>query len=262
MRIVVGIKQVPETDHVKINPKTNNLVREGVAGIINPFDKNALEAALAIKDETDAEIIVMSMGPNDTIMALRSALAMGADQGILLSSRAFAGSDTLATAEVLAAAIKKIGNVDMVIFGRQAIDADTGQVGPLVAQKLNLPQATYVNNLRVVGDNKLVAKRLLDHSESEITVTLPAVVTTRSELNKPRYETPRNIVLSFDQEITSWNENDLQLNAAKIGQTGSPTVVNKVFSPEKVSRNAVQLPDDANAAATQLITELSAKSLL
>lgn len=262
MRIVVGIKQVPETDHVKINPKTNNLVREGVAGIINPFDKNALEAALAIKDETDAEIIVMSMGPNDTIMALRSALAMGADQGILLSSRAFAGSDTLATAEVLAAAIEKIGNVDMVIFGRQAIDADTGQVGPLVAQKLNLPQATYVNNLRVVGDNKLVAKRLLDHSESEITVTLPAVVTTRSELNKPRYETPRNIVLSFDQEITSWNENDLQLNAAKIGQAGSPTVVNKVFSPEKVSRNAVQLPDGANAAATQLITELSAKSLL
>ncbi|WP_283680056.1 electron transfer flavoprotein subunit beta/FixA family protein [Lentilactobacillus sp. Marseille-Q4993] len=262
MKIVVAIKQVPKTDSVKIDEKTNNLVRNGVEGVINQFDKNAIEAALQIKDETNAEVIALSMGPNDFETSLRGALAMGADSAVLLSSRAFAGADTLATAAVLASAIKKIGDVDLVVFGRQAVDADTGQVGPIVADKLDLPQITYASSLRVIGDSRVSAVSLLDHSEKRISAQLPAVVTVRSELNKPRYATPRNIMLSFDKDITVWSEKDLDVPENELGQAGSPTIVTKVYSPEKAAKQTMNLEGDPTTVAEKLISELSAKNVL
>lgn len=257
MKIVVCIKQVPNTDTVKIDPKTNNLVRSNVEGIINLFDRNAIEAALQLRQQAGGEVILLSMGPNSYISSLRDGLAMGADSAILLSSRKFGGADTLATAYVLSEAIKKIGNVDLILFGRQSVDADTGQVGPIVAEELQVPQVTFAESIELQDKNQLIGHRLLDNLVQEVKVHLPAVVTVRDEMNQPRYETPLNIQKSFEKEITIWSENELAVNPAQIGQTGSPTVVKRIYSPEKAGRQTTTLPTDPHTAVTQLLEELN-----
>lgn len=263
MKIVVCIKQVPETNDVTIDPVTHNLDRRGLAGVMNPFDKNAIELALNLKDSRDdVQVALLTMGPDDYAESLREGLAMGADEGYLLSDRAFAGADTLATGYVLAQALKKIGDADLILFGRQAVDADTGQVGPIVAEFLQQPQITYAASLRLSGDNEVTAERLLEDTKQTLVAQLPAVVSVRSELNTPRYPTPRNIQLSFAKPLTTWHHDDLDLDDTRLGQAGSPTIVTKVYAPEPVKRELTKLAGTPAEAASQLITALKGRQLI
>ncbi|MFD1399584.1 electron transfer flavoprotein subunit beta/FixA family protein [Lacticaseibacillus suilingensis] len=261
MKIVVCIKQVPESNNVKFDPVTHNLMRGGMSGRINPFDKNAIEAALRLRDAVGGEVALLSMGPDSTAEILRDGLAMGADSAYLLSSRAFAGADTLSTGYVLAQAVRQIGNVDLTLLGRQAVDADTGQVGPIMAVNLNQPQATYATQLTANG-NQLTVVRDLDSLTQTVELTLPAVVTVRAEANTPRYETPLHIQQSFEKQVTIWRDTDLALDPAKLGQTGSPTVVRKVYAPEAKTRAQQPLASEPAAAVDQLLVIMQQHGLI
>ena len=233
MKIIVCIKQVPDTNEVKLDPKTGTLIRDGVPSIINHDDMNALEEALELKDKyKDVEITVLTMGPPQADVALREALAMGADRAILVSDRAFAGADTWATSNTLTAAIKKIGSFDMIFCGRQAIDGDTAQVGPQVAEKLDLPQVTYVQKMEVNGDTVTVQRALEDGYEV-IEVKMPCVLTTIKELNIPRYASVKGIFEAYrEKTVENWTAMDIQIDPDIIGLNGSPTNVRKTFTPE------------------------------
>jgi electron transfer flavoprotein beta subunit len=262
LNIVVCVKQVPVSNNLKIDPVTKNLIRSSEPGMINPFDKNALEAALKLKEAHGGSVTVLSMGPENFKITLREALAMGVDRAILLSSRAFGGADTLATGYVLASAIKRLGNVDLVFFGRQSIDADTGQVGPIVADFLDFPQLTYISEISLVKDSKIIVKRLMENMEQTIEVTLPAVFTVRDELNIPRYATPRNIINSFNKEIEVLTEKDLNVDLNRIGVKGSPTIVRSVWSPEVKKKNYESLGSTEKEAVLRLLEILKLKNVL
>jgi len=262
LKTVVCVKQVPVSNNLKIDPVTKNLIRSGEAGVMNPFDKNAIEAALRLKDTLGGEVILLSMGPPDFELTLREGLAMGCDRAILLSSRKFGGADTLATGYVLAQAIKKLGNVDLVLFGRQAVDADTGQVGPIVSEFLEWPQVTFVSELKSMSNQNMTATRLLENMEQTIEFQLPAVVTVRSELNVPRYPTPRHIQQSFTKDVQVWDEKSLPVDPKRIGLSGSPTVVQSVWAPEKETKETNFLDGTAYEAIHQLLVQLRANSLL
>ena len=230
MNIVVCLKQVPDTTAVKIDPKTGTLIRDGVPSIINPEDKHALEAALQIKENNGAKVTVVSMGPPQAESALREALCMGADEAVLITDRAFAGADTLATSKALAGAIKKL-EYDIIFAGRQAIDGDTAQVGPEIAEHLNIPQVTYVQDVKVEEDGLLINRALEDGYEL-IKVNTPCLLTAIEELNKPRY---MNIGLIFDtkdSKITIWSADDIDVDKAELGLKGSPTKVKKSMTKE------------------------------
>ncbi|MFC6315429.1 electron transfer flavoprotein subunit beta/FixA family protein [Lapidilactobacillus achengensis] len=261
MKIVVCLKQVPETNQVKLDPVTHNLIRQGLAGRINPFDRHAVQAALDLKAQVGGEVIVLSMGPNDNEYCLREGLAMGADRAILLSARAFAGSDTLATGYTLSQAIRKIGAVDLAFFGRQAVDADTGQVGPIVAEFLGWPQLTLASQLTWT-DQGLQGVRRLGALAQTLAVPLPAVVTATRELNDPGYLQPRQIKAGFQQPILTWNEVDLEADPARLGVAGSPTVVRKILAPQTKTVPTQYLNPDPQAAVAELLTALQAKNLL
>ena len=232
MNIVVLIKQVPDTTDVKIDKKTGTLIREGVPSIINPDDKHAIEEALKLKEQFGGKVTVLSMGPPQALDALRESKAMGVDDNILLSDRAFAGADTWATSYTLATAIKKVGDFDLIICGRQAIDGDTAQVGPQVAECLNLPQVTYVRKLEIDG-KKMNVERALEDGFERIETTLPALITVIKDLNKPRYPSVRGIVEACrEAEYPVWTAKDIDAEPSKIGLEGSPTQVKRSFAPE------------------------------
>lgn len=230
MKIVVCLKQVPDTTAVKIDPVTGTLIREGVPSIINPEDKHALEAALVLKDQLGATVTVLSMGPLQAQNALREALSMGADEAVLVADRAFAGSDTLATSEALAAALRKLG-YDIVFAGRQAIDGDTAQVGPEIAEHLDIPQVTYVEKVEVKGDSLRVT-RALENGYQVIDVKTPVLLTAIKELNQPRYMHAREIFALKNKEIKIWTVNDFEVDRTKLGLSGSPTKVKKSWAKE------------------------------
>jgi electron transfer flavoprotein beta subunit len=230
MKIVVCLKQVPDTTAVKIDPKTGTLIREGVPSIINPEDKHALEEALNLKDQYGAEVTVISMGPPQAKSALREALSMGADEAILITDRAFAGSDTLATSEALAGVLRKL-DYDIVFAGRQAIDGDTAQVGPEIAEHLNIPQVTYVQEVKIDGE-VLTINRALEDGYEIIEVKAPVLLTAIKELNKPRYMNVKDIFASANKEIKLWSANDIDVDKAKLGLAGSPTKVKKSMTKE------------------------------
>ncbi|MDZ4993084.1 electron transfer flavoprotein subunit beta [Clostridium perfringens] len=230
MKIVVCLKQVPDTTAVKIDPKTGTLIRDGVPSIINPEDKHALEAALQLKDNNGAEVTVLSMGPPQAKLALREALCMGADKAILITDRAFAGADTLATSKTLAGALKKL-EYDIVFAGRQAIDGDTAQVGPEIAEHLNIPQVTYVQGVKVEEDGLLVNRALEDGYEL-IKVGAPVLLTAIKELNEPRYMNVKNIFETSDDEILVWSADDIDVDKAELGLKGSPTKVKRSMTKE------------------------------
>ena len=234
MRIVACIKQVPETTEVRVDPKTNALIREGVKSVINPFDENAVEAALQLREAHGGEVIVISMGPPQAEEALRHALAMGADQAILLTDPAFRGGDTLATSYTLAAAVRKLGEVDLIICGKQAIDGDTGQVGPGLAERLGLPQVTFAIGLEI-SDHRLRARRVLDDFFEIVEVRLPAVVTVVKQINEPRYPSMRNVLKAKRAEVAKWSVAELEADTSQTGFDGSPTTVIKVWPPERRS---------------------------
>ena len=230
MKIVVCLKQVPDTTAVKIDPKTGTLIRDGVPSIINPEDKHALEAALQLKDNYGAHVTVISMGPPQAKNALREALCMGADEAILLTDRAFGGADTLATSKTIAAAIKNL-EYDIIFGGRQAIDGDTAQVGPEIAEHLNIPQVTYVQGVKVEEDGLLVNRALEDGYEL-IKVKAPVLLTAIKELNEPRYMNVKNIFETSDDEILVWSADDIDVDKAELGLKGSPTKVKRSMTKE------------------------------
>jgi len=234
MNIIVCIKQVPDTAAlhlVRINPETNTLIREGVPSIINPFDENAIEEGLRLREKHGGEVTVLSMGPPQVEKALRDAIAMGADRAILLSDRAFAGADTLATSYTLAMAIKKIGKFDLILFGKQAIDGDTAQVGPGVAEHLGLPQVTYVRKIEI-ENGKIRAERTLEDSFEVVQTNLPAVVTVTKEINTPRYPSLKGMLKAKNAQIVVWGMKDLEVEPGRVGLEGSPTQVIKIFTPQ------------------------------
>lgn len=228
MKIVVCVKQVPDTNEVRIDPVRGTLIREGVPSIMNPDDKNALEEALRFKDEFGAHVTVITMGPAQAENVLREAMAMGADEAVLLSDRAFSGADTWATSLTLAKAIEKLG-FDIVFAGRQAIDGDTAQVGPEIAEHLGLPQVTYVEKVEVNGD-ELKVRRALEDGYETIKVKLPCLLTTIKELNNPRYMNMYDLFTCFGKEIKVMTANDLDVDKKELGLNGSPTRVKASFT--------------------------------
>lgn len=255
MNIVVCVKQVPDTNEVKIDPVKGTLIRDGVPSIINPDDKNAIEEALALKDKHGANVTVITMGPPQAEVALKEAIAMGADDAILISDRAFAGSDTLATSRTLAGAIAKL-DYDIVMAGRQAIDGDTAQVGPGIAEALELPQVTYVENVEVEGKSLKIRKALEDGYET-LEVQMPCLLTAIDSLNEPRYMQMKNIFTAYDKEVTMWNASDIDVNPEHLGLKGSPTKVKKTWTKEvKGAGEIVELPaKDAAAVALSKLKE-------
>lgn len=232
MHVVICIKQVPDTKNVRIDPKTNTLVRQGVESITNPFDLYAIEAALQLKDSLGAKTTVVTMGPPQAEESLRQALSLGVDEAVLLSDRAFAGADTWATSRTLAEAIKKLGPVDLVVCGKQAIDGDTAQVGPEVATLLDLPCITYVRKIEIEdGNGTMKVERATDSGYEILRVQIPAVVTVIREIGEPRIPGLRHKIRSKKQEILVWGAEQLGLDPEEVGLQGSYTQVVKVFSP-------------------------------
>ncbi|MFD3158203.1 electron transfer flavoprotein subunit beta [Haloimpatiens sp. FM7330] len=256
MNIVVCLKQVPDTTEVRIDPVKGTLIREGVPSIINPDDKNALEEALVLKEQLDAKITVISMGPPQAQKALREALAMGADEAILLSDRAFGGADTLATSRALAAAIKNL-DYDIVFAGRQAIDGDTAQVGPEIAEHLNLPQVTYVEKVERDGE-ELKVRRALEDGYETIKVKMPVLLTAIKELNEPRYMSIKNIFGVFDKEVKVWSSDDIDIDKSLLGLKGSPTKVKRSMTKETKGAGEV-IDKPAKEAVAYAIGKLKEK---
>jgi electron transfer flavoprotein beta subunit len=255
MNIIVLIKQVPDTTDVRIDPKTGTLIREGVPSIINPDDKHAIEEALRLKEKYGGKVTVLTMGPPQALDALREAKAMGTDENILLSDRAFAGADTWATSYTLATAIKKVGDYDLIICGRQAIDGDTAQVGPQIAECLDLPQITYVRKMEIQG-KKLKAERALEDGFEKIEATLPALITVIKDLNKPRYPSVRGIVEACrEAEFPVWTARDIDADPKKIGLEGSPTQVKRSFAPEPHGGGII-LEGNVEQMANDLVSRL------
>lgn len=255
LNIVVCIKQVPDSMEVKINPKTNNLDREGIKSVMNPFDKNALEEALRIKESHGGKVTVISMGPPQTESILREALAMGCDEAVLLSDRAFAGADTIATSYVLARAIEKLQDkTDIIFCGKQAVDADTGQVGPGIAERLQIAQITFVEKEEILG-NKIQARRELEDGYEIVEASLPVLITITDKINTPRYTKPINIMKAAKKKITVWNLKDLDLPEEKVGQNGSPTQVCRLYIPQPKGKAEI-FEGEAEALCDKLLQKL------
>lgn len=252
MKIIVCVKQVPNTADVKIDQKTGTMIREGVESIINPDDLGALEAALRIKDQDNSEVIALSMGPAQADKALRECLAMGADKAILLSDRAFAGADTWVTSLVLANAIKHL-QADLIIAGRQAIDGDTAQVGPQIAEHLSLPSVAYVSDIQTDG-NALIVKRDFEDRYQKIKVHTPCLLTVVKEINQPRYMKVNKIYDAFDQALVElWDNQKLGIDPSKLGLKGSPTKVKKSYT--KGVKSAGKIFDVSPQEAVQIIID-------
>jgi len=286
MHIVVCVKQVPDTTNVRINPKTNTLMREGVESIVNPFDEYALEQALALKDRFRAKVSVVSMGPPQAKVVLRDALARGADAAYLISSRAFGGADTLATSYTIARAILKICDgaaPDLVLFGKQAIDGDTAQVGPGVSEFLNVPLITYVKNIEVaagraacpqaaagrVEDNapcqnySFTVVSAMDDGEHVIEGTFPAVMTVVKEAAPPRFAPLEGAIRAERQEIVVLDEKAIAAEPDKIGLGGSPTKVVTIFPPPvKGGGEKIDARGDAARGVHALVEFLTRKGLV
>jgi electron transfer flavoprotein alpha/beta subunit len=265
MRIIVPIKQVPETNAVKMDEETGTMIREGVEAIINPLDLYAIEIALRLKEQHGGEVITISMGPPKAVSALREAVAMGCDSGVLISDKAFAGSDTWSTGYVLAAAIKRIGDCDLVICGERATDGDTGQVGPEMAAFLDLPVATYIGKVESADSETARLHRLVEDGYEVLEVQLPAVLTVVKEVGDPRLPTLRGKQRARKVEIPSWGPNELEVDRELLGLKGSPTRVVRIFRPS-VARECEKMPagDDTAVAeaADRLVAFLRGRELL
>lgn len=251
LKILVFVKQVPNTVDVEIDPATGNLKREGLVSAINTYDRNAIEAALQIKEQVGAEVTAISMGPPQVNQTLKFALSMGCDNAILLSSRAFGGADTLATSYTLAKAAEKIGDYDLLFLGQNATDADTAQVGPMLASLLDLPQITFATSLEY-EDGYVTCTREDGPNLQKVRAKLPALITCSDKLNTPRYAKPKGIMKANKAEIPVWNENDLDADPERIGLNGSPTIVKNIFAPEREKLDTKYFEGDAEEMAKQL----------
>jgi len=255
MNIIVCIKQVPDTTQVKIDPETNTLIREGVESIINPFDTYAIEEAVRLKELHGGKAIALTMGPPQAEAILREAISLGCDDGILVSDRAFAGADTLATGYTLAAAIQKIDDFDIILCGKQASDGDTAQVGPGIATQLDIPQVTYVKKIQSIEDKTLTAERMTEEGFEIIQTSLPCLLTVVKEINEPRLPSLKGKMRAKKAEITSWKAIDLDVDEAQLGLNGSPTWVSKIFTPPPRPKGDI-FEGDPQAAVSNLVNAL------
>ena len=266
MKIIVCIKQVPDTKDVKINPDTNTLIREGIPNIINPFDVYAIEEALRLKERFGGNVTVLSLGPPQAMNALKEAVGMGADDAIQLSDRAFAGSDSWATSYTLALAIKKLGEFDVILCGKQAMDGDTRQVGPGIASQLGITQLTYVFKIIKLEPESgtITVERLLEEGREIVEAKLPALLTVVKDINQPRSATLVNIRRASKLLIPIWTAADLPgADPSKLGLKGSPTQVIKIFSPPK-REGVLDLiaADSVEQSAAVLVDKIIAEKIL
>ncbi len=263
-KIIVCAKQVPDTNEIKINPETGTLIRDGIPSILNHDDANALEEALKIKDMyDDVHITVVSMGPLQAKEMLTECLAMGADEAILVSDRAVGGSDTWATSNAITAAVKKIGDYDLIFAGRQAIDGDTAQVGPQLAEKIDIPQVTYVQDFKISDDMKTITvQRALEDGYEIVEIKTPCLLTAIKELNKPRYMSISGIVNAVDMNIPVWNADDIGVNREIVGLNASPTKVFRSFTPKPKGKGVIVEGDEPKELATNLLINLKGKQLI
>ena len=257
MDIVVCIKQVPDTTEVKIDPKTNTLVRQGVPSIVNPFDKNAIEAGLRLKEKYGGRVTVVSMGPPQANDALKECLAMGADDAVLVSDRAFGGADTLATSYTLAATIRALGHFDVILCGKQAIDGDTAQVGPEMAEHLGITQLTYVAKIDIQGDTVQVYR---EHEEGYevVEARLPVLLSVVKSINVPRYPTVKGIMKAVHKDkIRVLSAKDLEVDMDRLGLKGSATQVRQIFTPPQRGQGILIRKDSARKSVDELMAKLS-----
>jgi len=235
IKIVVCIKQVPGTTEIKIDPETNTLIREGIENIINPFDAYAIEEGVRIRErfnDGEVEVIALTMGPPQSKEILKEAISVGVDSAILLSDRAFAGADTWATSTTLAKAINKIGDCRLIILGKQTVDGDTGQVGPELAQRLNIPFIGYASSILEINRNKMKVKRLMEDRYETFEINLPAAISVVKDINTPRVPSLRGKMKAKSVEIPVWDANQLEADEDEVGLSGSYTQVVKIFTPK------------------------------
>jgi len=265
MKIIVTAKQVPDTNEVKIDPVKGTLIRDGVPSILNPDDANALEAALQLKDKNPGSTVtIVSMGPPQAMTMIHECIAMGADDGVLLSSRAFGGADTCATSTTLMAGIQKIGDYDIIFAGRQAIDGDTAQVAPQMAMRLGLPLVTYVQKIVEVNEAEkyVIVERQLEDGHEVVKLPLPCVLTCVKELNTPRYMTVGRIYYACDNDLIKvWNEKDVELDPSNCGLNASPTKVDQSFTPAPKGKG-VMLNGTIQEMSAELVGMLRAKHII
>ncbi len=233
MNIIVCIKQVPGSTEVKINPDTGTLMRDSVEAVVNPFDEYAIEEALQIKEKHGGVVKVITMGPPQAESALREAVAMGCDEAILVSDKAFAGSDTWATSYTLSKAIESLGETNLIICGKQAIDGDTAQVGPGVAEMLDIPFVAWVRKIEEISDTTMKVERLMEDGYEVVEMPLPGLITVVKDINQPRMASLKGKLRAKKAEIKVITASDLTVEESKIGLTGSPTQVLRSFVPEK-----------------------------
>lgn len=255
MHYIVCIKQVPNTTEIKIDPRTNTLVREGVESILNPFDAYAIEEAVRLKELHGGKITAISMGPPQCESTLREAVALGVDEIILLSDRRFAGADTLATSLTLAAAMRKIGDYTLILTGQQAIDGDTAQVGPGIAAHLNIPQTCFVRKIEALEGCKLTAQRLMEDGYDRVQMQLPGLISVVKEINSPRLPSLRGKRNAKTVELITWNCADLGLDEKDTGLNGSPTQVMSIFSPHH-DKVVEKFAGEADAAVELIVKRL------
>jgi electron transfer flavoprotein beta subunit len=273
MNIVVCIKQVPETTTVRINPETNTLIREGVKSIVNPFDMYAVEEALRLKERYGGTVTAITMGPPQAMDALREAVEMGVDKACLVSDRAFAGADTLATAYTLACTIRSLGNgapgsadggvaglPDIILMGRQAIDGDTGQVGPGVAENLGIAHITDIRKIDEISDGRIVLERLIEEGYVRLATHLPVLLTVVKEINTPRFPTMKGKIAAKKMQIPVLKASDIGAVPERLGLSGSPTQVMKIFTPPKPS-GGKRYTGDPKQAVAALLADMEAEGV-
>ena len=260
MKVIVCIKQVPDTTNVRINPETNTLVREGVQSIINPFDVYALEEGVRLKEKHGGTVTAITMGPPQATEALRDAIALGADNVYLVSDRALAGADTLATAYALACAVRKLGGADVILMGRQAIDGDTGQVGPGVAENLEISHITDIKKIEEIKDGRITVERLLEDGYARLATALPVVLTVVKEINTPRLPSLKGKLAAKKAQIPVLKASDINADVERIGLNGSPTQVMKIFTPTRPT-GGKKFTGDPAATVGALLNELTAAGI-
>ena len=260
MKIIVLVKQVPDSTEIRVDKVTGTLIRAGVPSIINPDDLAGVEAALQLKEKYGATVTIISMGPPQATGMLKELYARGVDECILITDRKFAGDDTCATSSTLAAALNKTG-YDLIIAGRQAIDGDTAQVGPQTAERLGIPQVTYVDDIIELSDTAVTVRKSLEDSEEIIEAKLPCVLTTLSGMNEPRYMNCNDIVDSFSKEVNVMTFDDLGIDESIVGLAGSPTKVHATFTKE-VSAETETFDLPAAEAAKLIAKTLKDKQII
>jgi electron transfer flavoprotein beta subunit len=256
LKIVVCIKQVPDTAEVRINPETNTLIRDGVPSIINPYDLHALEAGLEIRESIGGTVTTLTMGPPQAEDALREALSLGIDHAVLLTDRAFSGADTWATAFALSKAIEYLG-ADIILCGKQAIDGDTAQVGPEIAAFLNIPHIAYIRKIDTIREDSIIVQRLMDDGYDLMESSLPVLLTVVKEINVPRMPSLKGKMAAKKAEVKRMTASDIEAGDDDIGLKGSPTQVKDIFAP-KTTKDRKMIDGTTEEKIAALLKELKA----